>query len=169
MKTCDRNSIKSVLEISGELLPSEHRKRVGWDGARKCRSQNVLLGPHGTGIAVNKNVPADRSRVGSTPLAGCLTEVLFLGYQMQTFNFWLVYTSRLFYFYRVFSALEAPAGTCCCSLARRALAAPLHPAADGHCCEGRAPSHRFLIPSRTTGLIPSPAWDPTASRSQVSS
>lgn len=147
MRTWDRNSIKSVLEISGELLPSEHHKRVGWDGVRKCRLQNVFLGPDGSGIAVNKNVPADQSRVGSTPLAGCLTEVLLLGYQMQTFNLWLMCTSLLFYFYQGFSAPDAPAGTCCCSSARRALAAPLHPAADGRCCEGRAPSHRFLIPS----------------------
>lgn len=67
MKTCDRNSIKSFLEISGELLPSEYRKRVGWDRARRRRAQNVFLGPHGIGIDVNKNVAADRSTVGSDP------------------------------------------------------------------------------------------------------
>lgn len=67
MKTCDRNSIKSFLEISGELLPSEHRKRVGWDGARRGSSQNIFLGPPGAGVDVNENVPADWRTVGSNP------------------------------------------------------------------------------------------------------
>lgn len=66
MKTRDRKSIEIFLEVRGELLHSEHRKRVGWDGVRRRRSQNVFLGPHGAGI-VDKNVPADRSTVGSNP------------------------------------------------------------------------------------------------------
>lgn len=67
MKTCDRNSIRSFLEISAELLPSEHCKRVGWDGVRRSRSPNVSLGLNAAHIHVSKNVPVHWSKAGSNP------------------------------------------------------------------------------------------------------
>lgn len=67
MKTCDRNSIRSFLEISAELLPSEHCKRAGWDGVRRSRSPNVSLGLNAAHIHVSKNVPVHWSKAGSNP------------------------------------------------------------------------------------------------------
>lgn len=44
------------------------------------------------------------------PPGDCLTDVLFLWYQMQAFDFWLMCTSLLIYFYQVFSTPDIAAG-----------------------------------------------------------
>lgn len=69
MKTRDRKSIEIFLEIGENFSLLNIVKGwdgMGWGGVRRRRSQNVFLGPHGAGI-VDKNVPADRSTVGSNP------------------------------------------------------------------------------------------------------
>lgn len=90
------------------------------------------------------------------PPADCLTDVLFLWYQMQAFHFWLMCTSPLFYFYQVFSTpdVAAPAA----AAARRARGS-LTAAAAGPCCSGSAP--RGLIPASATACI-HPSLEPAA-------
>lgn len=157
MRTCDRNSIKSCLGIGGELIPSEHHKRVGWDGARRHRSHSVFLGPHSTGIDVNEAVPADRSGVGSNPeqvvwpmcSSSSITCKYFISGSCVLPSHFIFTKCSLHRMLRpAFPAQAGPTGTCCCcSLACWACTSPSHPAADGHCCTGRAPGHSVLIPS----------------------
>lgn len=156
MKTYDRNSIKNCLGISGEPIPSERRKRVGWM-ERGGADHSVCLGPHSMGIDVSGTVPADQSAVGSNLVQVVWLMHSFSGIRCKYFIPGSCVLPPCFIFTKcslhrtLLPALPAwagPAGTCCCcSLARRTCTAPLHKAADGHCCAGRAPGHSVLIPS----------------------
>lgn len=160
MKTCDRNSIRDFLEISAELLPSEHCKRVGWDGVRRSRSPNVSLGPNAAHIHVSKNVPVHWSKAGSNPWQVVLLTLWSSGIRCKHLISGSLCTSLLFYFYRAFSApdvtarvslLGQPLHTCCCSSVALGL---IKQPPNAQQLMGTAARKGALIRSQATGLIP---------------
>lgn len=102
---------QTFLEVSGEPLPSEHCRRVGWGGARRRRSQKCFSWPSWCWCWCQK-IPADRGTVGSNPqrIVWPTCSSSDIRCKMQAFNFWFMCTSLLIYFYQVFSTPDVAAG-----------------------------------------------------------
>lgn len=156
----DRNSIKPFWKSVESL--SLQNITEGWDGVEQGGADHKMFF---LALVVLVLMPIKCSCWPGyswlKPRADCLTDVLFLWYQMQAFNFWLMCTSLRVYFYQVFSTPDVAAGDFprghLLLLRHAGLAAPSGQQLPGAAARAQP---RGLIPSWATGFIHSEPGTP---------